>query len=81
MTVGPDRRPCLSQREREVLVAWIFSDSKAEACRDLYVTLGTINTHLTRIRRKYADVGRPATTKAALLARAVQDGLIALDEI
>lgn len=75
------RRPHLSRREREVLVEWIRCDSKAEVCGRLYVTIGTVNTHLTRIRRKYADVGRPASTKAALFARAVQDGLIALDDV
>jgi hypothetical protein len=34
-----------------------------------------------RIRAKYAGVGRAAPTKAMLLARALQDGLITLDEI
>jgi hypothetical protein len=43
--------------------------------------MGTVNTHLGRTRTKYAAVGRTATTKSALLARALQDGIIDLDEL
>ena len=42
--------------------------------------MGTLNTHLQRIRLKYAAAGRDASTKASLLARALQDGLTTLDE-
>ena len=38
-----------------------------------------MNTHLTRVRAKYAQAGRPATTKAALVIRALQDGYLDLD--
>ncbi|WP_067654771.1 response regulator transcription factor [Nocardia harenae] len=74
-------RPALSSREIEVLLAWIDSDSKTEAGRRLFISQGTINTHLSRIREKYAAVGRPATTKAALVARALQDALIDIDDL
>ncbi len=74
-------RPELSDREIEVLLAWLRCDTKSAVAADLFLALGTINTHLTRIRSKYAGVGRPAPTKAALVARAVQDGLISLDEL
>ncbi|MFC6010788.1 LuxR C-terminal-related transcriptional regulator [Nocardia lasii] len=73
--------PGLSPRELEVMLAWILSDSKHEVCQALYLAPGTVNTHLTRIRQKYCRVGRPAPTKAALLARALQDGHLQLDEI
>ncbi|MET8653104.1 response regulator transcription factor [Nocardia aurea] len=78
---GQRVRPSLSSRETEVLLAWITSDSKAEVSRRLFISLGTVNTHLTRIRDKFAAVGRPAPTKAALVSRALQDGLIRLDEL
>ncbi|MFI6165477.1 LuxR C-terminal-related transcriptional regulator [Nocardia sp. NPDC051052] len=81
MTAFAYRRPELSKREVEVLVSWLRCDTKSQVCRRLFVAIGTVNTHLARVRRKYAEVGRPATTKAALLARAIQDGLITLDEI
>ncbi|WP_415043051.1 LuxR C-terminal-related transcriptional regulator [Gordonia sp. (in: high G+C Gram-positive bacteria)] len=74
-------RPALTAREVEVLRTWLLLDSKPAVAGDLGISLGTVNTHLTRIRAKYADLGRPAPTKAGLVARAVQDELIALDEL
>lgn len=73
-------RPALSDREREVLLAWFRSDSKEEAARSLYIAIGTMNTHITRIRTKYVAAGRPAATKAALFARALQDDITQLDD-
>lgn len=74
-------RPVLSVREVEVLVEWFQSESKAMVAQSLGISERTVNTYLDRVRIKYANVGRPATTKAKLVARAVQDGLIALDEL
>ncbi|WP_454197675.1 LuxR C-terminal-related transcriptional regulator [Nocardia sp. Marseille-Q1738] len=74
-------RPPLSRREVEVLLAWFECDSKTEVGRRLYISLGTVNTHLSRIRDKYAAVGRPAPTKAALVARALQDELVGIDQL
>lgn len=75
------RAPNLSPREREVLLCWLKHDTKQGVCRELYLADGTVNTHLARIRAKYDAVGRPAPTKAALVARALQDNLIALEDI
>ncbi|MDI9915905.1 LuxR family transcriptional regulator [Rhodococcus sp. IEGM 1379] len=75
-----NRTPRLSAREIEVLLAWLRSDSKGEVAVLLGVGIGTINTHIARIRAKYIGVGRPAPTKAALFARAVQDGHTTLEE-
>ena len=80
ITNGP-KRPALSAREIEVLIEWLRNDSKLHVARTLYIAPGTINTHLQRIRAKYAAAGRPATTKAALVVRAIQDGLVSLDEL
>lgn len=74
-------QPMLTKREIQVLTEWIRSDSKVEVARLLFLSLGTVNTHLTRIRAKYAAVGRPAPSKAALVARALQDGLIDIAEL
>lgn len=73
------RRPSLSAREVQVMLAWFASDSKTDAAAQVHISVGTINTHLTRIRHKYATVGRPAPTKAALFARALQDGHTTID--
>ncbi|WP_411156391.1 helix-turn-helix transcriptional regulator [Nocardia cyriacigeorgica] len=48
------------------------TESKTLVGQRLYITTGTVNTHLERIRTKYAQAGRPAPTKAALVARAIQ---------
>lgn len=80
-TATDHERPALTDREIEVLRTWLMLDSKPAVAQELYISLGTVNTHLTRIRAKYADIGRAAPTKAALVARAVQDGLIALDDL
>ncbi|MCE5289653.1 MAG: LuxR C-terminal-related transcriptional regulator [Nocardiaceae bacterium] len=74
-------KPHLSKRELEVMRAWFASNSKSEAAGSLYLSLGTVNTYLTRIRAKYLSLGRPAGTKAALVARAIEDGLIDVSDL
>lgn len=71
-------RPPLSRREIEVVRIWVQSESKAAAATTLGISLGTMNTHLSRIRGKYTQAGRPASDKAALLVRALQDQIITL---
>lgn len=74
-------RVTLSEREREVLMAWFRTDSKDEVGRALHIAPATVRTHLQRIRAKYSQTGRPAHTKSALFARAVEDGLIGLGDL
>ena len=74
-------RPALSAREIEVLRCWLLSDSKSEVSAKLHIAPGTIKSHLHRIRIKYEAVGRNAGTKASLVARALQDGILAIDEL
>jgi DNA-binding NarL/FixJ family response regulator len=74
-------RPTLSEREREVLLAWFESDSKSLVAARFGLSVKTIETYIGRVRIKYAEAGRPATTKAALVARALQDGLVDLSEL
>jgi DNA-binding CsgD family transcriptional regulator len=75
------RRPELAPREREVLLAWILNDNKDDVARQLEISATTVRTHLQRIREKYAAAGRPANTKAALVARAIQDGLVDVNDL
>jgi DNA-binding NarL/FixJ family response regulator len=77
-TVG---RAKLAPREKEVLIAWFRTESKDLVARQLQIAPTTVRTHLQRVRAKYAAVGRPATTKAALVARAIQDGIVNVDDI
>jgi len=74
-------RPNLPAREKEVLIAWFQTDSKDLVADKLQIAPSTVRTHLQRVRAKYAAVGRPASTKAALVARALQDGIINVDEL
>ncbi|MFJ7997836.1 DNA-binding response regulator [Streptomyces sp. NPDC096310] len=74
-------RPALTPREVEVLLEWFQSESKAMVGASLGLSVRTVNTYLERVRIKYANAGRPATTKANLVARAIQDGLTSLDEL
>ncbi|MGW2507846.1 DNA-binding response regulator [Streptomyces scopuliridis] len=74
-------RPALTPREVEVLLEWFQSESKAMVGESLGISVRTVNTYLERVRIKYANAGRPATTKANLVARAIQDGLTSLDEL
>ena len=75
------RRPTLAPREKEILLAWFRTDSKEEAARRLSIAPSTVRTTLQRIRAKYAATGRPATTKTALVARAIEDGIIGIDDL
>lgn len=77
-TVG---RPGLSTREREVLIAWFQTENKEFVAKRLFIEPSTVRTHLQRARAKYAAVGRPAPTKAALIARAVQDGILSIEDL
>jgi DNA-binding NarL/FixJ family response regulator len=74
-------RPALTKREKEVLIAWFQTESKELVGQRLYISASSVRTHLQRVRAKYAAVGRPAPTKAALVARAVQDGYISVEEL
>ncbi|WP_016880619.1 LuxR C-terminal-related transcriptional regulator [Rhodococcus sp. DK17] len=74
-------RPTLTRREIEVLHRWVRSESKTAAATKLGIGLGTVNTHLSRIRNKYAQAGRPAPDKATLLVRALQDQILTLAEL
>lgn len=73
-------RPTLSPRELEVLQTWLLADTKEEAARTLYLAPATVTTYITRIRSKYLAAGRPARCKSRLLALALQDGLIKLED-
>jgi DNA-binding CsgD family transcriptional regulator len=83
MIVGDSRpeRPTLSDKEREALLLWFQSMSKASVARRMRISEHTVKQYVDRARIKYAKVGRPAASKAALLARAIEDGLVRPDEI
>ena len=71
----------LSDKEREALLLWFQSMSKASVARRMRISEHTVKQYVDRARIKYARAGRPAATKAALLARAIEDGLVRPEEI
>jgi DNA-binding NarL/FixJ family response regulator len=74
-------RPELTEQERRVLIAWLLTDNKDAVSQKLHIAPSTVRTHLQRIRRRYREINRPAPSKAALFARALQDGLLGIHDV
>ena len=71
-----DSRPSLSEREAQALSLYASGLPMKSAARRMDISLGSFREYLLRVRRKYADVDRPATTKLDLYHRAVEDGYV-----
>lgn len=71
-----DRRwtPDLTPREKQVLKLYAAGLPLKSVARQVSIAEETAREYLTRIRRKYEEVGRPAVTKTDLYVRAIQDG-------
>jgi two-component system, NarL family, nitrate/nitrite response regulator NarL len=76
----PDR-PELSQQELQALLLWFQGMSKASVGRRMSISENTVRQYISRARAKYAASGRTAPSKDALLARAIEDGVIKPGEI
>jgi two-component system, NarL family, nitrate/nitrite response regulator NarL len=74
-------RPSLSQQEQQALLLWFQGMSKASVGRRMSVSENTVRQYISRARAKYAATGRTAPSKDALLARAIEDGVIKPGEI
>lgn len=72
----------LTHRETEVLRLYAAGLKYAETAAALNppVSAESVKTYLTRIRKRYADVGRPASTRMELRRRALEDGLLPPEE-
>lgn len=68
-------RPQLSPQERAVLTAYASGATLAASARRAGVAYGTAREYLERVKRKYADAGRPAYTKLELAERVREDRL------
>lgn len=69
-------RARLSEREREVLVLYVSGLEISQIAQQLFVTENSAREYLRRIRAKYSEVERPASTKVDLLRRAIEDGIV-----
>jgi two-component system, NarL family, nitrate/nitrite response regulator NarL len=74
-------RPGLSQQERQALLLWFQGMSKASVARRMSISENTVRQYISRARAKYAATGRTAPSKDALLARAIEDGVITPGEV
>ena len=66
----------LSPREREVLTLYASGLALKQVAFSLNIKMNTAKEHIDRVRSKYADIGRPVSSKTELLLRAIEDGLI-----
>lgn len=68
----------LTHRETEVLKLYATGLKYAEtaAALDPPVSVESVKTYLSRIRKRYAEAGRPASTRIELRQRALEDGLL-----
>ena len=74
-------RPVLSQQELQALLLWFQGMSKASVGRRMSISENTVRQYISRARAKYAATGRTAASKDALLARAIEDGVIKPGEV
>ena len=66
----------LSPREREVLTLYASGMALKQVAFALNIKMNTAKEHIDRVRSKYADIGRPVSSKTELLMRAIEDGLM-----
>ena len=78
MPVGGPHSVNLTHRETEVLRLYATGMKYAQVARSLEppVSVESVKTYLSRIRKRYADAGRPASTRMELRQRALEDGLL-----
>lgn len=74
-------QPKLSQQEQRALRLWFQLPKKQAVAREMGLSVETVDQYISRARVKYAAVGRPAPNKAAMLARAIEDGLIRPEDV
>lgn len=71
----------LSPRQRQVLELYASGEPANRVASLTGLSTETVNVYLSRIRRKYADAGRPAPTKTDLYKRALEDGWLPIPRL
>jgi len=74
-------RPRLSAQEQRALRLWFQQPKKQNVAREMGISVDTVDQYISRARIKYAAVGRHASNKAAMVARAIEDGLVRPEEV
>ena len=78
--VSPDR-PRLSGQEVQALRLWFQLPKKLSVATEMRISVDTVDQYISRARVKYAAAGRPAMNKAAMVARAIEDGLVRPEDV
>ena len=71
----------LSPRQRQVLELYASGEPANRVASLTGLSTETVNVYLSRVRRKYADAGRPAPTKTDLYKRALEDGWLPIPRL
>jgi DNA-binding NarL/FixJ family response regulator len=66
----------LSSREQEILSLYASGETAGSVALHTGLSRETVADYVSRIRRKYADAGRPAYSRVDLYKRAIEDGLL-----
>ena len=66
----------LSPREQEILGLYASGETAASVAVRTGLSRETVADYVSRIRKKYADAGRPASSRVDLYKRALEDGLL-----
>jgi DNA-binding NarL/FixJ family response regulator len=66
----------LSPREQEVLSLYASGETATSVAQRTGLARETVADYVTRIRKKYAEAGRPAHSRVDLFRRALEDGLL-----
>jgi DNA-binding NarL/FixJ family response regulator len=66
----------LSSREQQILSLYASGETAASVALHTGLSRETVADYVSRIRRKYADAGRPAFSRVDLYKRALEDGLL-----
>ncbi|WP_336651166.1 MULTISPECIES: response regulator transcription factor [unclassified Leucobacter] len=70
----------LTPREVEVLALYAGGEPAKRVARALFISEDTVIDHIRNIRAKYADQDRPVSSKIDLFRRAVEDGILRIDD-
>lgn len=73
---GDRERPRLSDQEERALVLYASGLTLSEVAKALNVKPDTAKTYLTRVKAKYAAVGRPVRSKVDISRVAAADGYV-----
>ncbi|MFC6013929.1 response regulator transcription factor [Nocardia lasii] len=66
----------LPPRQRQVLELYANGETAEAVARNLELSVYTVNDYLGRIRRKYAEAGRPVRSRVDLYREAEKDGFL-----